>query len=103
MKVIYVTTESYIDHSYTIASELRKHIDLKVYIIAKEKSGEVNNFCEKLGAVCVKRMRFSNPFNIFVDLKLLNQLRKAEHQLVWLNTLTVYQALFLKFFIKKYL
>ena len=103
MKIIYVTTESYIDHSYTIASELKKKIDLKVYIIAKEKSEEVNNFCTKLNAACVKRMRLSNPFNIFVDLRLLNQLRKEEYDIVWFNTLTVNQALFLKLFIKKFL
>src|SRR3989442_5670201 len=103
MKVVYVTTESYIDHSFTIASELRKHIDLKVYLIAKERSEEVNNFCTKLNAVCLKRFRFINPLNIFVDLRLLKVLRKEQYDMVWFNTLTVYQALFLKLFIRKFL
>lgn len=41
MKVLFVTTESMLDHSYTMIRELRKHITLDVIITAKKMTPEL--------------------------------------------------------------
>ncbi|MGH2575747.1 MAG: glycosyltransferase family 4 protein [Ignavibacteria bacterium] len=103
LKIVYVTSESFIDHSYTIVSELKKKVDLRVYIQAKENTNEINEWCTRLNAEFVKRRRFRNPLSLYSDLKLLLALRKLEADMVWFNTLTVYQLLIAKVLIRNFL
>ena len=103
MKIIYVTSDSFIDHSFTIASELKKYVRFSVYIIAKKFTQEINEFCKKLDATFVRRSRFRNPNGLLRDLMLLNSLRRQRCDLVWFNTFSVYQALFVKLFFKNFL
>lgn len=103
MKVIYVTSESYIDHSYTIAKELRKHIEFPVFIQARQKSPELTSWAEQLGATIVKRKRFRNPWNIIREIGFILRLRKMNADLIWFNALNIYQVLPVKLFIKRFL
>ena len=104
MKVVYVTSESYIDHSYTIVRELRKHIDdFPVFLQGREKTKEIETWCNKLNAVFVKRKRFRNPVSIFSELGFILRIRKLKPDIVWFNTLTVYQLFLVKLLIKKFL
>lgn len=92
-----------IDHGYTIATELKKHVDLRVYIIAKQYSEEIRNFCEDLGAVFFRRARFRNPVSLFRELIFLNAVRRQKPDVVWFELFSVYQALFARLFVKNYL
>jgi len=101
--IIYVTGESYIDHSYTIARELKKHLRLDIYFSSKEVTGEVSFFLKTLNAVYVKRQRFRNVFSIFKELRFILKLRRANADCVWFNTLNVYQVWLVKHLLKKYI
>lgn len=103
MKVIYVTSESYIDHGYTIIKELDKHIELKVYLQAKEITEEISIWLKKLGAEFIKRKRFRNPLSFFSEISFLLKLRKQKPDLVWFNTLTIYQVFLVKILIRNFL
>jgi glycosyltransferase involved in cell wall biosynthesis len=103
LKIVYVTSESYIDHSFTIASELRKHTDLAVFLQGKEKSPEIENWCSKLSAIFIKRMRFRNPLSFFGELRFILRVKKLNADAVWFNTLTVYQLCFVKILIGRFL
>lgn len=103
MKVVYVTSESYIDHGYTIIKELKKHIDMPVYLQAKGKTNEIIEWCSKFKAEFILRKRFRNPFSIFTEIRLLRRIKKQNPDLVWFNGLTVYQIFLVKFFIKNFL
>jgi glycosyltransferase involved in cell wall biosynthesis len=92
-----------IDHGYTIAMELRKHVDLRVYIIAKQFSEEIRNFCEHLNAVFFRRARFRNPVSLLRELIFLNAVRRQKPDVVWFELFSVYQALFARLFVKNYL
>jgi len=103
LKAVYVTSESYIDHSYTIAQELKKHIDLTVFLQGREKTQEIENWCSKLNAVFVKRNRFRNPLSIFGELAFILKIKKLKADIVWFNTLTVYQLFLVKMLINRFL
>ncbi|MCI0448583.1 MAG: glycosyltransferase family 4 protein [Chlorobi bacterium] len=103
MKAVYVTSESYIDHSFTIVKELSKHIDLRVFIQAREKTEEIESWCNSLNAVFIQRRRFRNPLSLFSELAFIFRLKKINPDIVWFNTLTVYQLLFVKMLIKNFL
>jgi len=103
LKIVYVTHESFIDHSYTIVSGLRKMLDMFVFIQAKEENDEIKKWCEKFGAVFVKRTRYRNPFSLFTELSFLLKIKKLKADNVWFNTLTLYQILIVKFLLKDFL
>lgn len=103
MKVVYLTSESYIDHSYTVAEELKKHIELKVFLQAKEATIEIDRWCNKFGAEFVQRRRFRNPLSFMSEILFLLRIRKMKPDVVWFNTMTVYQVLLAGIFLKKYL
>lgn len=103
MKVLFVTTESTMDHSYTMIKELRKHITLDVVIIAKTLTRELEEYCVTLEAKFFKRKGFKNPLSIFNEIKLLLNIRKQKPDLVWFNVLSLYQSVLVKFFFKKIL
>ena len=103
MKVIYVTSESYIDHSYTIAKELVKHVVLPVFIQSRHESPELASWAEHLGATVIKRKRFRNPWNLVREIGFILRLRKMNADMIWFNGLNIYQVLPVKFFIKKFL
>jgi glycosyltransferase involved in cell wall biosynthesis len=101
MRIIFITTESLMDHSYTMTTWLRKHIELDVIFTAREETEEIKNFCSALNAKFVKRARYKNPLSIFKEIKLLSYIKKQNADLVWFNTLTLLQSLLLKFFIRR--
>lgn len=105
LRAVYLTSESYIDHSYTIVNGLRQRSDelvLKVFFQAKESTEEVQRWCERTGGEFVKRKRFRNPMNFFDDLKLLRKVKKLNVDIVWFNTQTVFQAILAPLMLKKY-
>jgi glycosyltransferase involved in cell wall biosynthesis len=101
MKVIFITTESLIDHSFTMAEELKKHLDLKVIITARALSPEIEEFCKKLDAVFVKRLRFINPLAFFKELKLMLFIRQQKADVVWFNAFSLYQSMLAGLFLKR--
>lgn len=103
MKVVFVTSESFIDHSYTMAKELRKKIELDVIIIAKELTPEIEFFCKELNAEFYQRKRFINPFSLILENKLMMFIRSKKADLVWFNTFSLAQALMVKTFIKNFI
>ncbi len=103
MKVVYVTAESYIDHGYTIIKELGKHIDMPVYLQAKELTGEISAWCRHFNAEFIPRKRFRNPFSVFSEISFLMRIKKQKPDVVWFNTLTVYQVFLVRLFIKNFL
>jgi glycosyltransferase involved in cell wall biosynthesis len=103
VKVVYVTAESYIDHSYTIIKELARHIEMPVYMQAKEMTEEISLWCKKFNAEFIQRKRFRNPFSIFSEISFLLRVRKHKPDVVWFNTLTVYQVFLAKLLIKNFL
>ncbi len=103
MKVVYVTAESYIDHGYTIIKELGKHIDMPVYLQAKEETEEISAWRKRFNAVFIRRKRFRNPFSVFSEISFLMRIKKHKPDVVWFNTLTVYQVFLVRLFIKNFL
>jgi glycosyltransferase involved in cell wall biosynthesis len=100
MKVLFVTTESLIDHSYTMIDELKKHIDVCTIITAKSKNEEIKSFCRKHNAFYFKRARFANPLRIIGEMKLLRFVKRQKADCVWFNTLSFLQSVLIKFFIR---
>lgn len=103
MKVVFVTGESFLDHSWTIAKELRKHIGLKIFFLGKEKSEEVSRWCSFFDAVFFERKRYRNPFGLFSELKLIRLIRKESADIVWFDGISAIQIILAKLFLKKYL
>jgi len=103
MKIVYITNESYLDHSYTVAKELGKIENLIVYMLAKEGNEEILKWCSKLNATFVKRKRYRNPFSFFAELKFIRSVKKHKADCVWFNTLNFYQLLLVKLFLKRFL
>ncbi len=101
MKVIFVTTESLMDHSYTMACELKKTADMKVIITAKKLTPEISEFCRKLDAVFIKRVRFINPLSFLKEIKLMFFIRKQNADVVWFNAFSLYQSMLAKLFVKQ--
>ena len=103
MKVVYLTSESYIDHSYTVIEELSRHVELKVYLQAKEETIEIDRWCKKFGAEFKERKRFRNPLSFLSEIFFLLKIRKMKPDVVWFNTMTVYQVLLADILLKKFL
>lgn len=101
MKVVFVTSQSTIDHSSTMIDELQKHIGLCVVLVAKTQTDEIKTFCRLHNAVFFSRKRFSNPLGIFSEIKLLLYIIKQKPDLVWFNTFTLWQSVLAKLFISK--
>src|ERR1041384_7179084 len=102
MKVLFITSESFIDHSFTMAKELKKNIDLDIIITAKELSPEISFFCSELGAEFYKRKRFINPMSFISEGRLMMLIRSKRADLVWFNTFSLAQALIARAFIKNF-
>jgi len=103
LKVVYLTSESYIDHSYTVVQELSKHTDLKVFLQAKESTIEIDRWCKKFNAGFVERKRFRNPISFISEIFFLLRIRKLKPDVVWFNTMTVYQVLLADILLKRFL
>jgi len=103
VKVVYLTSESYIDHSYTVAQELLKHAELKIFLQAKEATIEIDRWCKKFNAEFVERKRFRNPFSFISEILFLLKIRKMKPDVVWFNTMTVYQVLLADILLKRFL
>ncbi len=103
MKIVYITGESYLDHSYTVVKELAKHVHLKVFFSARRRTVEVNSWLEKFGAEFIPRMRFRNPLALFRELGFILKLRGLRADCLCFNTLNIYQVYLAKFFLKNYL
>lgn len=103
MRVLFITSESMLDHSYTMINELGKHIDIKSYIIAKELTPEIKEFCTELKVNFIQRYSFKNPLSLFKEIKLLKELRNLKADLVWFDRTTLYQSLLLRFFLKSFI
>ena len=102
LKVIYVTTDSFSDHSYTIAKYLKTKIDIIVFILGRNESAEIKEFCSKLNAKFLTRPRYRNPFAFFFEFVFLYKLRKLKPDVVWFDSLSLIRSLFAGFFIKKF-
>jgi len=82
-------------------SELKKHVDLKTFFIAKKLTPEIKDFCGKLNVRFEKRKRFINPLRLFFEFRLLINIKRQKADLVWFNTLSFIQAILLKLIIRK--
>ncbi|MFI5144240.1 MAG: glycosyltransferase family 4 protein [Ignavibacteria bacterium] len=102
MKVIYVTYDSFLDHSYTIIKELRKNCELKVFMISRDLSDELAEWCKKTDAEFVKRKRFRNPLSMFDSIRLMRRIKKTGG-IVWFNTLSAYPGILARLMLKNFL
>ncbi len=103
LKIVYLTSESYIDHSYTVVQELKKHADLEIFLQAREATVEIDRWCKKFGAEFVERKRFRNPLSFISEIFFLLKIRKMKPDVVWFNTMTVYQVLLADLLLDKFL
>ena len=104
MKVLFITTESTIDHCYTMIKELRNHVELAVYISAKEITPEIKEYCGLFNAAFFRRASFKNPLSLFKRSEVPSRVKKKKKaDLVWFSGMSFYQALFLKLFIRSFL
>lgn len=103
MKVTFITSESTLDHSYTMIKELGKHVELKAYMLAKERTPEIDEYCKKLGVKFVRRLSFKNPLNMFKEILFLKALKNEKPDLVWFNRTTFYQTLLVRLFFKNFI
>ena len=101
MKICFVTTESTMDHSFTMINGLRKFIELDVVITSKELTPELDNYCKILDGKFFKRKSFKNPLSIFNEVKLMLYIRSKKPDLVWFNVLSLYQSMLVKLFFQK--
>ena len=103
MKILFITTESFMDHSFTMIRELKKHVKLETIFIAKHQTPEISDFCTRLNANFFKRVRFLNPLSIISEFRLMKAIKKYNADLVWFNTLTLGQVILIKLFVKSFL
>jgi len=103
MKIVYITNASFLDHGYTIIKELKKKIELPVFIQAKEQNEELQRWCTDLDAVFVKRKRFRNLFSIFSEISFLLSVKKLNPDRIWFNVMSFYQAIIAKFLLKNFI
>lgn len=103
MKIVYLTSESYIDHSYTVVQELQKRAELKVFLQAKEETIEITKWCKKFGAEFIQRRRFRNPLSVIAEITFLYRIRKMKPDVVWFNTMTVYQVFIADIILRNFL
>lgn len=100
MKVLFVTTESMLDHSYTMIKELRKHITLDVIITAKKLTPELERYIKDTGVKFFKRRGFKDPLSIFTELKLLLYIRRQKPDVVWFNVFSLVQSVLVKLLLR---
>ena len=100
MKVLFVTTESMLDHSYTMIRELRKHITLDVIITAKKLTPELERYIKDPGVKFFKRRGFKDPLSIFTELKLLLYIRRQKPDVVWFNVFSLVQSVLVKLLLR---
>lgn len=100
MKVLFVTTESMLDHSYTMIKELRRHITLDVIITAKKLTPELERYLKDPGVKFFKRRGFKDPLSIFTELKLLLYIRRQKPDVVWFNVFSLVQSVLVKLLLK---
>lgn len=103
MKIVFITSESMLDHSYTMINELRKAAELDAYILAKSQTAELAEYCRRLGVNFVKRLSFSNPFSLLKEIKFFKKLKSHRADIVWFNRTTFYQTLIVRFFFRNFL
>lgn len=103
MKAVYLTHESFIDHSYTIVQELQKRIDMQVFLQAKEETEEIVQWCGKFNAEFIPRKRFRNPLSLIAEYRFFKRIKKINADIVWFNTLSLYQVIIAAFLFKKFL
>jgi glycosyltransferase involved in cell wall biosynthesis len=103
MKVLFITTESMLDHSYTMIKELRKHITLDAIITAKKLTPELEEYCRKLDVKFFKRKSFKNPLSIFNEIRLVFYIRRMKPDVIWFNAFSFFQSLLVKLTLKKYI
>ena len=100
MKVLFVTTESMLDHSYTMIKELRKHLTLDVIITAKKLTPELERYLKDPGVKFFKRRGFKDPLSIFTELKLLLYIRRQKPDVVWFNVFSLVQSVLVKLLLR---
>lgn len=103
MKIVYVTNDSFMYHCYAIIQVLQKKLDMKVFLLGKNENEEIKKWCSKFDAVFVKRTRYRNPFALFTVLNFLLRLKKLKADMVWFNTLSLYQVIIVKLLFKNFL
>jgi glycosyltransferase involved in cell wall biosynthesis len=103
LKLVFVTSESFIDHSYTIVRELSKKCEIYVFLQAKRRTEELDEWCRNLNAEFIQRKRFRNPLGIYKELKLIRRIRKLDPDKVWFDTMTVNQVILGKMLLKNLL
>lgn len=92
-----------LDHSYTMINELRRHIDLVPYILAKGKTPELEEYCSKLNVKFIRRLSFKNPLSLIKEFKFFRALKKQKPDVVWFNRTTFYQTLLVRLFFKRFI
>jgi glycosyltransferase involved in cell wall biosynthesis len=102
MKLVYFTTESFLYHC-DIIKELRKKNELHVFIQAKERTNEIDQWCKTFNAEYIKRKRFRNPITIFSEIKLMNRLKKINTDKIWFDNLSLYQIPFAKMMLRNFI
>lgn len=100
MKIVFVTTDSFIDHSYTIALVLRKKVNLQIFMLAKKKTEEIRNWCSELNAEFIERKRYRNPLSFISELRFIARLRKIHADKIWFNTINLYQVIIARLLLK---
>ncbi len=100
MKVLFVTTESMLDHSYTMIKELRKFITLDVIITAKNLTPELERYVKDPGVKFFRRKGFKNPLSFFTELKLLLYIRRQKPDVVWFNVFSLVQSVLVKLLVR---
>ena len=103
IKVVYVTTDSFMDHSYTIAKYLKQVIEIKTYIIGSEKTDEIDEICKKINGEFIARPRYRNPFAFLFEFRFLNKLRKEKADVIWFDSLAFLRTILVRLFIKEFL
>lgn len=73
-------------------AELRKHIELKVFVQGKYCNEEMANWCKLCNAEFIQMERFRNPARLKHELNLLKKVENEKSDLVWFNTFSVVQA-----------
>lgn len=70
---------------------------------SKTDTKELSDWCKMLNANFVKRTDYKNPLEIIRDFKLIRTLKKIKGDVILFNTMTLYQTLFAKCFLKNFL
>jgi glycosyltransferase involved in cell wall biosynthesis len=69
-------------------------------MLAKKRTEEIQDWCQRLDAECIMRKRYRNPLSFFSEFKFIYRLRKLKADKVWFNTLNLYQIIVVRLLIK---